>query len=57
MKDAQAVVQHLDNEEMKIQQTYEHGVDPQTSPIEALRQHRHFQDSVLTQPAHVIRQG
>lgn len=57
MKDAQAVVQHLDSEEVRIQQTYEHGGDPQTSPIEALRRHRHFQDSIMTGPTTTIRQG
>ena len=57
MKDAQAVVQHLDSEEVRIQKTYEYGGDPQASPIEALRRHRHFQDSIMTGPTNVIRQG
>ncbi|KAK7113115.1 hypothetical protein V1264_012462 [Littorina saxatilis] len=57
MKEAQVVVEHLDREEVRMQQTYEYGGDPQTSPIEALRRHRNFQDSIMTQPTHVISQG
>ncbi|XP_076451161.1 coiled-coil domain-containing protein 141-like [Babylonia areolata] len=57
LKEAQSMVQHLDTEEQHIQQTYQHGLDPQTSPIEALRQHRHFQNSVMTGPTLIIRQG
>lgn len=57
MKDAQNTVQHLENEEIRIQQTYEQGGDPQSSPIEVLRQHRQFQESIMTVPTEVIRQG
>lgn len=57
MKDANAIVQHLDREEIQIQQAYEHGLDPQASPIELLRKHRHFQDSIMSGPTEVIRQG
>ncbi|KAK6166178.1 hypothetical protein SNE40_022937 [Patella caerulea] len=56
MRDAQSIVQHLDNEEVKIQRTY-NMKDPHASPLEALREHRYFQESIMTAPTEVIRQG
>ncbi|XP_046554784.1 SEC14 domain and spectrin repeat-containing protein 1-like [Haliotis rubra] len=56
LQECQDVVQHLDQEEVRIQQTYSHQ-DPQMSPIEALRQHRYFQESIMVSPQQVISSG
>lgn len=56
LKDAQNTVEHLDIQEEEIQLSY-NNPDPQASPLEALRKHRHFQDVIMTVPTEVIHQG
>ncbi|GFR81582.1 triple functional domain protein, partial [Elysia marginata] len=60
--DAQNTVDRLDEQETEIHQSYGSGIsgrghDPQASPLEALRKHRFFQESIMTVPTEVIRQG
>ena len=56
LHDAEAEVQHLDEEEVKIDRRYSTH-DPLSSPLEELRQHRFFEDSIMTASTSVIRQG
>jgi hypothetical protein len=57
IRDAQAVVQQLDEEKARLQEMYEYGGDPQHSPIEALRHHRSMTQNVLAAPTTVVQQG
>ncbi|KAK3802342.1 hypothetical protein RRG08_034490 [Elysia crispata] len=62
LQDAQKTVDHLDEQEGEIHQSYGSGAtgrghDPQASPLEALRRHRFFQEAIMTVPTEVIRQG
>nr|KAI8744805.1 SEC14 domain and spectrin repeat-containing protein 1-B-like [Biomphalaria glabrata] len=59
MKDSREVIEYLDRQEVEIQHSYDSNVrsDPPSSPLEALRKHRQFKESIKEMPVEVIRQG
>ena len=58
IRESRAAASHLDTAEMELQHRYRvKGPESPTSPVEALRQHQFFQDSTLSVPRQVIRDG
>ncbi|KAL3854881.1 hypothetical protein ACJMK2_014117, partial [Sinanodonta woodiana] len=57
-REARAASTHLDSSEAQIQHKYRtKNADSPTSPLEALRQHRFFYDSIMSVPTQVIQDG
>ncbi|KAL4216901.1 S14 domain and spectrin repeat-containing protein 1 [Mactra antiquata] len=58
LREARAVATHLDTSESEIShQLRNQNPDSPMSPVEALRQHRFFQDSILSVPKQILNQG
>ncbi|KAH9498307.1 S14 domain and spectrin repeat-containing protein 1 [Bulinus truncatus] len=57
--DSKAAIEYLDSQEVEIQQSLGSTArsDPLASPLETLRKHRQFKESVKDLPVEVIRQG
>ncbi|OWF44350.1 SEC14 domain and spectrin repeat-containing protein 1 [Mizuhopecten yessoensis] len=55
IRESRAAASHLDTAEAQIQQAY--SKKDSSSPLESLRQHRYFQDSIMSVPTQVIRDG
>lgn len=56
IRESRAASSHLDDSETEIHQVYSQK-DLLTSPLESLRQHRFFQESIMNVPTQVIRDG
>ena len=58
MREARAAASHLDTAESEIQYQFRSRTSESSiSPVEALQQHRYFQDSILSVPNQVLQQG
>ncbi|KAL5005801.1 hypothetical protein ScPMuIL_016959 [Solemya velum] len=56
VREVRAAMGHLDSSETQMQRAYSTSHLP-SSPLETLRQHRHFQDAIMAIPTKVIREG
>ena len=56
IRETRAASAHLDDSETQIHQVYSQR-ETLTSPLESLRQHRFFQESIMSVPNQVIRDG